>query len=265
MRMEAGAPVSSISPEALFHRLYSAAAPLVVDVRRAPDFEGDEWMIAGAVRRPPETVESWGRALPPGRPVVVYCVAGHEVSQEVAAALAASGTEAAFIEGGITGWRQRGLPCRRKLAVSGRWVTRARPKVDRIACPWLLRRFVDPEAEIRYVPAERVLATATAEDAVPFDVPNVEFGHVGERCSFDAFLDRFGLAGADPALDRLARIVRGADTGHPELTPQSPGLLAISAGLSATHPDDHAMLATGMLLYDALYAWCRIEASRGTP
>jgi hypothetical protein len=141
-------------------------------------------------------------------------------------------------------------------AAKGKWVTRARPKIDRIACPWLIRRFIDPQAEFLYVPTERVLAIAAETGAIAYDIPGAEpFSHDGEQCSFDAFLTIFGLA--EPALERLARIVRGADTGQPELTPQSAGLLAISLGLSANFPDDQAMLDQGMPVYDALYAWCR--------
>jgi hypothetical protein len=137
-------------------------------------------------------------------------------------------------------------------------VTRERPKVDRIACPWLIRRFVDPEATFLYVPSAQVRDIAQRHGAIPYDIDGAEFGHVGERCSFDAFIRIFAIA--DAALDRLALIVRGADTGRPDLTPQSPGLLALSQGLSATIPDDHAMLAAGMPVYDALYAWCRAAA-----
>jgi hypothetical protein len=137
-----------------------------------------------------------------------------------------------------------------------KWVTRARPKIDRIACPWLIGRFVDPGAEFLYVPAPKVLEVAASEGATPFDIPDVEFSHVGEKCSFDAFIAKFGLGG-DPALLQLAEIVRGADTSRLDLTPQSPGLFAISLGLSALHEDDHAMLEAGMAVYDALYAWCR--------
>ena len=138
-----------------------------------------------------------------------------------------------------------------------KWVTRARPKIDRIACPWLIQRFIDPEAEFLYVPAADVLRVAMQTGATPYDVPGVEMGHVGELCSFDAFLAKHGLT--DPALVRLATIVRGADTDRLELAPQSAGLLAISLGLSRCHADDHAMLAHGMVLYDALYAWCQTE------
>jgi hypothetical protein len=136
-------------------------------------------------------------------------------------------------------------------------VTRERPKIDRIACPWLVARFIDDAPEFLYVPKDRVMATARETGAIPYDVPGVELGHVGEKCSFDAFLARYGLS--DPALLRLAEIVRGADTGRPELTPQSPGLLALSQGLSANFADDHEMLRHGMVMYDALYAWCRAQ------
>jgi hypothetical protein len=135
------------------------------------------------------------------------------------------------------------------------WVTRERPKIDRIACPWLIRRFIDPEAELLYVPREAVLTVAEETGAIPYDVPNVELSHVGELCSFDAFLRKYALS--DPALDQLAVIVRAADTNRLDLAPQASGLLAVSLGLSANYPDDHAMLAQGLILYDALYAWCR--------
>lgn len=136
-----------------------------------------------------------------------------------------------------------------------KWVTRERPKIDRIACPWLIARFIDEEPELLYVPATDVLAVAEREGATPYDIPGVEFSHVGEYCSFDAFLSKYSLD--EPALQQLAAIVRGADTSRLDLTPQSAGLFAISLGLSARYEDDHEMLAHGMILYDALYAWCR--------
>ena len=134
-----------------------------------------------------------------------------------------------------------------------KWVTRERPKVDRIACPWLIARFIDDEPEFLYVPRDRVLAVAEETGAVPYDVPGVELSHVGELCSFDAFLRKYGLD--DPALHELATIVRGADTARLDLAPQAPGLLALSLGLSARFEDDHEMLRYGMVVYDALYAW----------
>jgi hypothetical protein len=134
-------------------------------------------------------------------------------------------------------------------------VTRERPVIDRIACPWLIARFIDAQPEFLFVPAGAVAAAAAETGAIPFDVPGAALSHDGERCSFDAFLDRYRLD--DPALHQLAAIVRGADTGRPELTPQSPGLLAISLGLKAVIADDHALLRTGMVIYDALHAWLR--------
>lgn len=135
-----------------------------------------------------------------------------------------------------------------------KWVTRERPKIDRIACPWLVARFIDKEAEFLYVPGGEVMRVAGESGAIPYDVPGVELGHHGEYCSFDAFLDKYKLE--YPALQKLARIVRAADTGRPELAPQAEGLLAISKGLSLNYEDDHEMLVYGMVVYDALYAWC---------
>lgn len=136
-----------------------------------------------------------------------------------------------------------------------RWITRARPKIDRIACPWLLARFVDPVAEFHFVAPDDVLTQARLLHATPFDVEGVELSHVGPECSFDAILRKYRLE--DPALGHLARIVRGADTARLDLAPECAGLLAVSLGLSRHIPDDHEQLAVGMILYDALYAWCR--------
>jgi hypothetical protein len=136
-----------------------------------------------------------------------------------------------------------------------RWITRERPKIDRIACPWLIARFIDSSPEFLYVPAAEVMTQAERRGATPYDVPGVELSHVGELCSFDAFLARYALS--DPALQQLAAIVRGADTSRLELTPQSAGLYALSLGLSLQFADDHEMLKHGMVMYDALYAWCR--------
>jgi len=136
-----------------------------------------------------------------------------------------------------------------------KWITRERPKIDRIACPWLISRFIDREPEFLYVPAGDVLRIANDAGAVPYDIPGVELSHEGELCSFDAFLKKYDLT--DPALWRLAAIVRGADTARLDLTPQSAGLYAISLGLSRTFADDHEMLRYGMVMYDALYAWCK--------
>ncbi|ALI03844.1 chromate resistance protein [Pseudomonas sp. FW306-02-F02-AA] len=136
-----------------------------------------------------------------------------------------------------------------------RWITRERPKIDRIACPWLITRFIDPQAEFLYVPSKDVPQLAAEKDATPYDIPGVELSHVGEMCSFDAFLKKYQLS--DPALQHLAEIVRGADTSHLDLTPQSAGLYAISLGLSQRFADDQEMLSHGLIMYDALYAWCK--------
>ncbi|HVL58217.1 MAG TPA: chromate resistance protein ChrB domain-containing protein [Burkholderiaceae bacterium] len=247
----------SVSPAELRAKLGTAAAPVLVDVRRSAAFDEDDTMIAGAMRRDPSEVDRWKAALP-RRPVVVYCVHGHEVSQSAAAALRAAGFDARYLQGGKAAWVEQGYPIRRKCVTTpSQWITRQRPKVDRVACPWLIRRFIDPEALFLYVPSDRVLAQAKATGAIPYDIPGAEpFSHDGDSCSFDGFLKTFGLS--DPALDRLALIVRGADTGRLDLTPQSGGLLAISLGLSANHADDDlGMLDHAMTLYDALYAWCR--------
>lgn len=136
-----------------------------------------------------------------------------------------------------------------------KWITRERPKIDRIACPWLVARFIDKEPEFLYVPRDQVLKVAKETGAIPFDIPGVELGHEGELCSFDAFLKKYGLDA--PALRDLAVIVRSADTSRLDLSPQAPGLLALSLGLSALFEDDHVLLRHGMVMYDALYAWLK--------
>jgi rhodanese-related sulfurtransferase len=234
---------ASITPAALQQALRSSNPPLVVDVRKRAAFLEAPDMIRGALRRDPEKLGSLPRDN-----VVVYCVHGHEVSQGAAKALGAR-----YLEGGIEHWD--GERTAKPAGAPTRWVTRERPKVDRIACPWLIRRFIDADAEFLYVPSEDVLRVAKERSAIPYDVPEVEFTHVGGRCSFDAFMYRYRLR--DPALDELATIVRGADTNRPDLAPQSAGLVSLSLGLSSLFRDDHEMLAHGMTMYDALHAWCR--------
>jgi rhodanese-related sulfurtransferase len=242
---------ASISAAELRKSLLGSSPPLVIDVRRNERFFEAKDLIRGALRRDPAKVADWSKTLPGKANVVVYCVHGHEVSQNAAKALGAR-----FLEGGIEHWREEhGELAMKPPNAATRWVTRERPKIDRIACPWLVRRFIDPDAEFLYVPAAEVKRVAEKESATPYDVAEVEFTHVGERCSFDAFLDKFHLK--DPALDALATIVRGADTGRPELAPQAAGLLAISQGLSRLYENDLEMLEHGMVMYDALYAWCR--------
>ena len=248
MNNNSNAAVSAPGLRALIGR---KTPPIIIDVRRNERWQEASDLIDGALRRDPAQIEQWKKTLPAGAEVVVYCVHRHEVSQNAAKALGAK-----FLEGGIEHWRSQGGELRAKpKGASTRWVTRERPKIDRIACPWLVKRFVDPDAEFLYVPTPDVKKVASEREAVPYDIPDVEFSHDGDLCSFDAFIRRFRLH--DPALEELAVIVRGADTGHPELAPQSAGLLAVSLGLSRNFTDDHEMLEHGMVLYDALYRWCK--------
>jgi rhodanese-related sulfurtransferase len=245
----------SISPTSLYADLGTASAPLVVDVRPPEVFAAADRLVVSAVRRDADDINLW-QPEPSRRAVVAYCTDGQEISQSVAAALATTGIEVAYLEGGFASWIGAGLPTRRKLSTAvAKWVTRERPKIDRIACPWLIRRFIEPEAEFIYVPPDRVLETAGETGATPYDVKGAEFTHEGERCSFDTILRIFDIK--EPALDHLAAIVRGADTSRHDLTPQCGGLFAISLGLSANFQDDHEMLRHGMVMYDALYTWCR--------
>jgi hypothetical protein len=175
-------------------------------------------------------------------------------------ALTGLGFPAFFLEGGLQAWTKAGhatTKIRAEFNVPGgsRWVTRERPKIDRLACPWLVRRFIDPDATFFYTPAHRVRNEAESLGAQPYDIADVTFSHRGPRCSFDAFLDEFDLH--DPAIDRLANIVRAADTGELSQSPEAPGLLAISLGLSANFSDDLLLLEHAMPIYDALYTWCK--------
>ncbi len=255
-----GHPLSR-SPSDLYSRLGIASAPLVVDVRAPDAFAADDRMIIGAIRRAPEEVERWRRELAPRWPVVAYCAHGEDLSQKIAAALRAAGIEAGYLDGGMYAWNAGRLPTRRKRdGAENKWVTRERPKIDRIACPWLVSRFINPQAEFLYVPANDVARIANEIGGTPYDIKGVAFGHVGERCSFDAIIAAYDIH--DAALARLATIVRGADTSRPDLTPQCEGLLAMSYGLSVNFTDDRDMLAHGLVMYDALYAWCRLTQAK---
>jgi rhodanese-related sulfurtransferase len=248
---------SSVSPQDLYGAIGTAGSPIVIDVRRSAAFEVDDRMVVSAIWRDPEQVGAWWREFPPDRPIVVYCVHGPEVGCRVSAVLRGGGRDARYLEGGITAWTELGLPLRKKVSAATRcWVTRERPKIDRIACPWLIRRFIDPQATFLFVPTDQVFDVAAASGATPFDIPGAEpFSHDGELCSFDALRRVFDIR--DRALDALADIIRGADTARLDLAPQAAGLLALSLGLSANFPDDHAMLEHGLIMYDAFYAWCR--------
>ena len=254
-----------ISIDRLADAVAAPGAPLILDVRPAAAVRAEPVLIPGARWRNPAATERWLYELP-RRPLVVYGARGRDPTLEFAGRLSAAGWDAAYVEGGLAAWRAAGRATVRSLESCGlgtapsRWVTRARPKIDRIACPWLILRFVDPEARFLYVPASEVTSIAAATGAVPFDVPEVRFGHVGERCSFDAFVETFAID--NPPLATLARIVRGADTSRLELAPEAPGLLAVSRGLSALFADDHEMLRHGLVVYDALYAWYRTQVGK---
>ncbi len=250
----------AISAPELLPTLGSARHPLVIDVRRPATFAASQHLICGSFYRSPEQVAAWRAELPAGKPFVVTCAHGHEISQNAAAELRASGIDARYLTGGVEGWVEAGYPYLRKTTTydgtrSLSWITRARPKIDRIACPWLIRRFIDPRATFHYVPSDQVLAEASTRNAIPYDIPGVTFSHRGEACTFDSMIEDFGLQ--DDALRKLAHIIRGADTSRPDLTAQSPGLYAISLGLGDLISDDHALLEAGMPIYDALYRWQR--------
>jgi len=247
-----------VSARAVYDQLGLNDAPSLIDVRALSDIERVPRMIPGAMHVEAHLIEPWLRKRQ-HQAMTLYSTWEHDISA-VANALSNSGTHVSVLEGGIDNWVSNHLPTirvRDDLGVPGRsqWVTRERPKIDRIACPWLIRRFIDPLATFHYVPAQRVRTDASALGAQPYDIPDVTFSHRGPRCSFDAFLDEFELH--DPVLDELARIVRAADTATLEQSREAPGLLAISLGLSASIKDDQLLLEEAMLIYDALYAWCK--------
>ncbi|KAB2848421.1 MAG: sulfurtransferase, partial [Hyphomicrobiaceae bacterium] len=250
-----------ISIDELKSRIGTRSAPLLFDVCRAKAFGEECRTLPGARWREHTKVAEWAARLPANAEVVTYCVHGHNVSQLATSALREMGIRAQALEGGIEAWKAAGAPTLRKSALTARsdgkptrWVTRVRPKIDRIACPWLVKRFVDPSAEFYFVAADQVMPVAEELGGIPYDIEGVELAHVGDGCTFDTLIERLGLV--DPALAVLARIVRGADTGRPDLAPESAGLLAMSRGLSAlSGDDDRAAVEQGLLFYDCLYAW----------
>jgi rhodanese-related sulfurtransferase len=253
--------INSISVEKLARLIGTPYCPVVLDVRTEDDFAANPCLIPGALRRSAAEAPEWAVSLARCSAIVI-CQRGAKLSQGVAAWLRHARVPADVMEGGFERWRQAGLPLvptakMPPLDKQGRtvWVTRARPKVDRIACPWLIRRFIDPNAVFLFVAPSEVDAVAERFAATPFDVEGVLWSHRGEACTFDVMIEEFGLATGP--LTRLAAIVRGADTGRFEVAPQAAGLLAASLGLSRMYSDDLAQLAAGMTLYDAFYRWCR--------
>ena len=253
---------NTISPDKLARLVGTPACPVLIDVRTDEDFADDPRLVPGAVRRPHSEVADWAPRLD-GRAAVILCQKGLKLSQGAAAWLRHEGTPAESLDGGAMAWAAAGLPMVAESKLPARdaqgrtvWVTRARPKVDRIACPWLIRRFVDPSAVFLFVAPPEVAGVAERFGATPFDVDGVFWSHRGELCTFDVMVEELGLSGF-PALERLALIVRGADTARPDIAPQAAGLLAVSLGLSRMYSDDLEQLDAGMLVYDALYRWCR--------
>ena len=236
-------------------------APALIDVRIPEDRAADPRFLPGTQFRDYQSVATWAPDFA-GQSVAIICQRGQKLSQGVAAWLRHAGIAAETLEGGFEAWRDAGgllvkpdkLPERDD---HGRtvWVTRQRPKIDRIACPWLIRRFIDPHAVFLFVAAAEVLAVAERFKAAAFDIEGVFWSHRGEACTFDTMLLEFGLR--SPVLDRLATIVRAADTARLELSPQAPGLLAASLGMSRMYRDDLDQLAASLPLYDAFYRWCR--------
>ncbi|GEP12486.1 chromate resistance protein ChrB domain-containing protein [Methylobacterium gnaphalii] len=254
---------NTITIDKLDRLIGTGACPVLVDVRTDDAFAADPRLIPGAVRRAPDTMATWSAQLQ-GRTVVTICNHGQSLSHGAAAWLREAGIAAEALEGGFAAWAEAQLPAVPAAKLPDRdaqgrtkWVTRSRPKVDRIACPWLIRRFVDPSALFLFVPPAEVREVGRRFGAAPFDIdePDVFWSHRGDLCTFDVMVEELGLA--TPPLLQLAALVRGADTNRPELAPQAAGLLAASLGLSRIYADDLAQLDAGMTLYDAFYRWCR--------
>jgi rhodanese-related sulfurtransferase len=255
----------AITADKLAKLIGTPRCPTLLDVRPEAARASDRRLIPAA--RPLDGAEITRDVLQTLKaavtgPIVVVCAEGHRRSQGVAALLRSAGIAAEYLEGGYAAWVGAGLPLLDPDKITARdadgrtvWVTRSRPKIDRIACPWLIRRFVDPRAVFLYVAPAEVVGVAELLGATPYDIEDVFWSHRGELCTFDTMLAEFGLS--TPALDRLASIVRGADTARLDLAPEAAGLLAASLGLSRMYADDLEQLEAGMMLYDAFYRWAR--------
>ena len=253
--------INSISPDKLARLIGTPKCPDLVDVRTDEDFGPSPYLLPGSVRRPYGNAPEWAADLG-GQHAIVICQKGQKLSHGTAALLRVAGLSADTLEGGFVAWEAAKLPLvpvsklpPRNAQGQTLWVTRERPKIDRIACPWLIRRFVDPNAVFLFVAPSEVIAVGERFDAVPFDIEKVFWSHRGELCTFDVMVEEFGLA--TPPLLRLATMVRGADTARLDLSPEAPGLLAASLGLSRMYDDDLRQLEAGITLYDAFYRWCR--------
>ena len=249
------AALNEISPTKLMRLIGTPHCPALIDVCLDCDFEDDPHLVPTARRHAHTDIVGLAAQLT-GKETIVICQKGLKLSHGVAARLRSRGIAAQVLTGGNHGWRDAKLPRVPAAKIPGHlWVTRHRPKIDRIACPWLIRRFVDPQAEFMFVPPAQVAAVAERFGATAFDIPATFWGHRDDNCSFDTMISEFGLQ--HPALETLATIVRAADTNRHDLAPQAAGLLAMSVGLSRMYRDDTKQLAAGMVLYDALYRWAR--------
>lgn len=249
---------NSITPAQLARLIGTPDCPVILDVRLPEDRANDPRLIPTA-----RVCDHAAPGAAPGAKVVVTCQRGKKLSEGAAALLRLRGHQAEVLEGGHLAWVAADLPLMPMdlVAESQLWVTRHRPKIDRLACPWLIRRFINPGAQFLFVAPSEVSAVAERFAATPFDIENVRFTHRGAACSFDAFLVDFALH--SPALDRLALVIRAADTNHHDLAPQAAGLLALSVGLSRQYRDDLAQLEAALPIYDALYRWARDGADEG--
>ncbi|SFS56213.1 hypothetical protein SAMN04488040_0961 [Sulfitobacter marinus] len=255
------AALNGITVPQLLRLIGTTDAPVLVDICTDSDFNEDPYLIPGAIRHTHKDVAGLKDILA-GRPCVIICARGIKLGQGLAARLRADGIAAEYLAGGMQAWRDHPDTVRVPAAAlpepvdgASLWVTRHRPKIDRIACPWLIRRFVDPAARFLFVSPSEVLAVADRFGAVPFDVEGVAFSHQGENCTFDTMLDVFELHCAP--LDQLALVIRAADTNRHDLAPEAAGLLALSVGLSRQFKEDQDQLAQGLLMYDALFRWAR--------
>jgi rhodanese-related sulfurtransferase len=253
---------NSISADKLWRLVGVPHGPALIDVRGKDAFAADPRFIPGAIRHSHQTVSAWAPEFA-GRSVVAICENGRGQSEGVAAWLRDCGAASAeVLAGGHEAWTQAGLPLVPEGKLPQRdphartvWVTRSRPKIDRVACPWLIRRFVDPSAVFLFVAPAEVQSVAERFSGAPFDIEGVFWSHRGQRCTFDTIVDELGLQ--TPPLAKLAAIVRAADTDRLDLAPEAAGLLAASLGLSRMYSDDLEQLAAGMALYDAFYRWAR--------
>lgn len=256
---------NEITPTQLMRLIGTTAAPTIVDVCIDDDFAADPRLIPTSIRASHRDLPALMQRV--DGPTVVICQKGKKLSQGVAAWLRVEGIAAEYLQGGVYGWRDAGLPMIPASILpapqdgSTLWVTKHRPKIDRVACPWLIRRFVDPAARILYVAPSEVADVAERFGATPFDIEGVFWSHRGETCTFDTMLEEFKLQ-TEPLM-RLANVVRAADTNRHDLAPEAAGLLAIYVGLSRTYKNDLQQLEAGMTLYDALFRWARDGQNEG--